>query len=75
MTQVRYSVYDSGDDLANCANGESEGVRLSLFQGGDRRIGELDKLSDDLRKKLRLDRKSTRLNSSHIQKSRMPSSA
>ena len=45
---------------------------LSLVQKYQARINVLDKGVNSV---LELDRKSTRLNSSHIQKSRMPSSA
>ena len=38
-------------------------------------VADIDALFADIPKDKRLDRKSTRLNSSHIQKSRMPSSA
>ena len=45
----------------------TESVRAAFLQAGGVRI--------ELLESLRPDRKSTRLNSSHIQKSRMPSSA
>ena len=51
-----------------------EQVRVFLAHGGTKGL-DLAENADDLNRSLGLDRKSTRLNSSHSQQSRMPSSA
>ena len=77
-----YSSYTS--DLSVAADGMQlmldEDIRAGLVDKKmtlDRVINDriLKRAQEELRKEGRLDRKSTRLNSSHIQKSRMPSSA
>ena len=46
-----------------------------VSRGSEVKVIGTDEVIDDFQGKFLLDRKSTRLNSSHIQKSRMPSSA
>ena len=48
---------------------------VGTFKGIVAESAGADAVGDDPREQLRLDRKSTRLNSSHSQQSRMPSSA
>ena len=52
-----------------------EQIRVQLDIAAAQRAQEAQKATEQDRIFKRLDRKSTRLNSSHIQKSRMPSSA
>ena len=65
-------------DTVGWVTGEN-GTLLKTTDGGDTWTavlgGEAESKDDEIRMLRFLDRKSTRLNSSHIQKSRMPSSA
>ena len=80
-TQIRAAVPgypDSFDAFKRMFERDKEELRelgAPPYPGGQREHGRLIRLEPDVREHVPLDRKSTRLNSSHESVSRMPSSA
>ena len=86
LRMIQNQLFDLGSELATPPDAVYEG----MFRIGEAEVTRLERIMDECQKTLEplksftlpgggriggLDRKSTRLNSSHIQKSRMPSSA